>query len=58
MVTRERLLALIAEEKENYSKYFQLCTFYQIQPDPLAQANHRGKLQILQNLLLEKNLKS
>jgi hypothetical protein len=59
MITKELLLSLISEEKENFSKYSQLCANYQIQTDPLATARHRGKLEILERLLKEKpSLKS
>lgn len=51
---KEFLLALITEEKENFARYTQLCAQYQTQPDPLAQARHQGKMEILQRLLLEK----
>jgi hypothetical protein len=38
-------------EKENFSKYSQLCATYQIQPDPIATARHLGKMEVLQTLL-------
>lgn len=50
-ITRELLLSLIAEEKEKYSEYSQLCAHYQIQENPQAQSRSQGKLEILNHLL-------
>lgn len=51
MLTKEVLLSLISEEKENFGKYSQLCATYQVQPDQLATARHQGRVEILQRLL-------
>jgi fructose-1,6-bisphosphatase len=53
MVTRELLLKLISEEKENFSKYSQACANYQISVDPLALAKSQGRLEILNKILKE-----
>ena len=50
-VTQEQLLHLLAEEKETYNNYVQLCNFYQISPDPMATAAHQAKIQTLNQLL-------
>ena len=54
VIPREMLLDQITEEKENFSRYSQLCALYQIMPDPLAIARHQGKIEILQILLQER----
>ena len=54
MTPKEFLLSLISEEKERFGRYSQLCALYQVQIDPLAQARHQGKLEVLQKLLGEK----
>ena len=56
MITKEILLHIIAEEKENFGRYSQACTQYQVQLDPLAMAKHHGKMEILQKLLQNKML--
>lgn len=54
MITKETLLNLISEEKDDFSKYSQSCANYQITPDPIALAKHQGRLEIIQRLLREK----
>jgi hypothetical protein len=54
MLAKEALMVLISEEKDNFSRYSQLCTTYQVQTDPLVMARHQGRLEILQRLLREK----
>jgi hypothetical protein len=56
MITKEILLSLISEEKDNYNKYVTSCANYQIQPDALATARSHGRLEILQRLVQEKSL--
>jgi hypothetical protein len=53
-LSRENLMIIFSEEKENFSKYSQLCALYQISPDPIAMAKHLGKIEILQMLLQER----
>ena len=47
------ILSMIAEEKEQFNEYSQLCAIYKIQPDPIAIAKHHGRMEILQILLME-----
>lgn len=51
MFDRDVLLSLIAEEKESFSQYCQLCSQYLIPEDPLATARHQGRMEILETLL-------
>ena len=51
MLNKDYILSLIAEEKEQFSKYCQLCSIYSGTPDPLIKARHQGKVEILQILL-------
>jgi hypothetical protein len=55
MIDRDEILSLIAEEKEIFSEYTQLCRNYQIMPDPIAVSRSQGRLDILQKILQEKN---
>ncbi len=54
-ITREQILTLISEEKERFARYSELCSQYQVPPDPVAVANKDGKLEILQRLLKDAN---
>jgi len=53
---KEIILSLIAEEKDNFNKYSQLCSIYQVPTDPLVVARSQGRLEILQLLLKDKIL--
>jgi hypothetical protein len=54
MSPKELLLSLIAEEKERFGEYSQLCAQYQVEPDPLVMARSLGMMETLQKLLREK----
>jgi hypothetical protein len=51
MITREKVLLLIAEEKEQYNSYTQLCTNYNIEPDQIAEARHQSIIETLEAML-------
>lgn len=51
MLSREKVLELIAEEKDKYSSYLQLCAFYKIEPHPIAYAKCLAKTEILEHIL-------
>lgn len=53
IISREKLLDIVAEEKETYIKYLQSCAKYQVNPDPLATSKHHGMMEILNRLLQE-----
>lgn len=42
---------MIAEEKEQLSKYYQICAQYQVQPDPIPEIIMNSKTKILNQLL-------
>lgn len=44
----------IAFEKNQYSEYTQLCTRYQITPDPIAAARNKGRVEVLETILANK----
>jgi hypothetical protein len=50
-ITKSDVVSAIAEEKLKYSDYISLCKYYQIEPDPRAQAFHQGMIQILNQFL-------
>jgi hypothetical protein len=55
-ISRDQILSLISEEKERFAKYSELCSQYQVPPDPVAAANKDGKLEILQLLLKDASI--
>ena len=52
-VSRDVLLDLLAEEKEAFALYEQLCARYQTSPDPVAVAASKARMLLLQQLLSE-----
>ena len=50
-IPREYLLELIAEEKDQYNSYLQLCRYYQINPDRLATASFQARINLLEKVL-------
>ena len=52
--TLEQLINILIEEKQSYSRYLQLCSKYQVDPDPKVTARYLGKMEILQLILQEK----
>jgi len=46
----QQILALIAEEREDYSRYCQLCARLKTAPDPIATAVHETKIELLTRL--------
>jgi hypothetical protein len=53
---KEFLLDMIAQEKEQYSAYCQLCATYRTKADPIVLARHQGKLEVLQSLICERTI--
>lgn len=51
MITKDKVLSLIAEEKEQYNLYMQSCAYYNIDPDQLAKARHLSKIETLEVML-------
>ncbi len=51
MITKDKILELITEEKNNYNSYSQLCSSYGIKIDNLAEARHSSKIEILELIL-------
>lgn len=55
--SKENLLILISLEKEEFLKYSQSCSNYQIEINPIALARHQGRMEILETLLRQKGIK-
>lgn len=51
MWSKQQLLDLITEERNKYSTYMQLCTYYAIAPDRVAIAKSSSKIDTLECLL-------
>ncbi len=51
MLSKQHILDLIADEKEKYSSYLQLCTYYKIDPDPLATVKCLAKIETMEHML-------
>jgi hypothetical protein len=51
MLSKQHILDLIAEEKNKYSAYLQLCTYYKIEPDLIALAKCSIKTETLEYML-------
>lgn len=51
MISKDKIISLITKEKDQYNLYIQLCSFYQIDPDPIATAKHSSKLEALELVL-------
>ncbi len=51
MLSKQHILDLIAEEKERYSAYTQLCAFYKIEPNSLATVKCLAKIETMEHML-------
>lgn len=51
MLSKQQILDLIAEEKNKYSSYLQLCSYYKIEPDPVAIIKCSTKVETLEFML-------
>ena len=51
MITKDKVLDLISEEKEKQNSYLQLCAHYKVSPDPLILAKHSSKMEILELII-------
>lgn len=51
MITKEKILTLITEEKELYNKYSELCAHYKISPDKLVVAKHSSIVETLEMMI-------
>lgn len=51
MLSKQHILDLIIEEKEKYSAYVQLCTYYKIDPNPIAMVKCSVKIETLEHIL-------
>jgi hypothetical protein len=51
VINRDKILAFIAEEKDKFSSYSQLCVFYKVNLDPYVVARHNAKIEIMEKFL-------
>ena len=51
MLSKQHILDLIVEEREKYSSYVQLCTYYKIETDPLATVKCLAKIETMEHML-------
>jgi len=51
MLSKDNILDLISDEKNKYSLYLQSCTYYKIDPDPLATVKCSAKIEVLEHIL-------
>jgi hypothetical protein len=51
MLSKQQVLDLIVEEKNKYSAYIQLCSYYKIDPDPIATVKCSAKVETLEYML-------
>ena len=56
MITKEKLLNLISEEKDRFSKYSQICTHYNAEIDQYIYAKYISRVETLEQIV--KMLKS
>jgi hypothetical protein len=52
LLLKEDILTLIAEEKDQFNQYIQLCAHYNIQIDPIAAAMSKATVGTLNQLLV------
>lgn len=51
MLSKQQILDLITEEKNKYSSYLQLCSYYKVEPDPIVNAKCLTKVETLEFML-------
>jgi len=51
MLSKQNILDLIADEREKYSSYLQLCTYYKINPDSIVTIKCSVKIETLEHML-------
>jgi hypothetical protein len=50
-MSRKDIMDLIADERNKYSAYLQLCTYYKVDPDPMVLTKCSTKIETLELIL-------